>query len=85
MEWKDDIDSEYHLTAYGWVSGTEYFYGEASDIIKRPQDAIETWVRKMQQASRTSPERVDWERIWTSPKSSEFEKENLKRSYPFPA
>jgi hypothetical protein len=84
MKWEDSADNEYHLTPKGWVPGTEYIYGETDQIIDRPSDTIETWVRRLQQATGRSPERVGWERIWVLPRCSEFETTGIKRRFPSP-
>lgn len=84
MKWEDSADNEYHLTPKGWVPGTEYIYGETDQIIDPPSDTIETWVRRLQQATGRSPERVGWECIWVSPRCSEFETTGIKRRFPSP-
>jgi hypothetical protein len=84
MQWEDSADNEYHLTPKGWIPGTEYIYGETDQIVERPADTIETWVRRLQQATSRSPERIEWERVWVSPKYSEIENSNFKGRFPSP-
>ena len=78
----DSTDDEMHLTPKGWVRGTSYIYRDTDEIIVRPSDAVETWVRHMRQSYSMAPEHVSWERTWVSSKYTEAERLTIEKKYP---
>jgi hypothetical protein len=72
----DSSDDFYHLTPRGLF--------EESDEAKFPIDRVETWHRKMRQASGWSKEDVSWNCVWADPAVARSERDELRAKYSLP-
>jgi hypothetical protein len=50
----DDLETEYHLTPTGWVTGTSYFFGKTKEEIAPPSDRLVTMVERIYQSRFTT-------------------------------
>src|SRR5258708_1608468 len=77
----DRYTIEMHLTLGGWVEGTAS-YGDKP--IDRPADAVETWLKKVEQSSGFETEDIDWSLVWKSETVNAEELTALKTKFPHP-
>lgn len=68
MAW-DDSMTVYHLTPRGWEPGDP------------PSDRVETWTRRVYQASGYSLEEVSWHCDWANPNVSRTERDELRAKH----
>src|ERR1700690_3365779 len=77
----DRYSIEMHLTPGGWVEGTAS-YGDRP--IERPADAVETWLKKVEQSSGFDTEVIDWSLPWKSEAVKAEELSALQTKFPHP-
>jgi hypothetical protein len=77
----DRYTLEMHLTPSGWVEGTAS-YGDKP--IDRPADAVETWLKKVEQSSGFDTEDIDWCLVWKTEVVKAEELTALSTRFPHP-
>ena len=78
----DEYTLEMHLTrSRGWVDGTASYNDET---VSRPFDAVETWLKTVEQSSGFVPADTQWELIWKSDAISGEELAALHAKFPHP-
>lgn len=77
----DRYTIEVHLTPRGWIDGAASYDTKPTD---RPTDAVETWLKKVEQSSGFATEDIDWSLVWKSETVKDEELTALNNKFPHP-
>jgi hypothetical protein len=78
----DNWTDEHHLTRNGWEKGTATMFNKVSgDVVRRPDDAIETWSEHCYQRSMWSRDEWTHTLLWHHPGVDETERLALRAKF----